>query len=86
MMPEAVLPSRPGIVNGETRRGPFSASLAASASNVPIPPKAEPTITPIRERSQLASSIPACVTAMRAAATAKWVYLSFCLTDLAESK
>ena len=50
---------RPGMKNGETRRGPFSFSMIAVSAMPSMPPMPEPIITPVAFWSSSASGLPA---------------------------
>jgi hypothetical protein len=71
--PEHMLPMSEGIVNGETLRGPRSASTLSCDSYVYMPPIPDPTITPTRSPSSFVMSRPESVTACFAATKPKWV-------------
>ncbi len=81
-IPAAVLPNIIGIVYGPTADGPLVFKSTTAFSKLSMPPNAEPIITPTLVGSTAEDdnkSIPASAKAKCDAATAKWVYKSFCL-------
>jgi len=70
IMPLAIFEIIMGMVNGDTRLGPFSNKVTCSRSKVAKPPIPLPTITPKRRLSIAATSTPASAIAILAAATA----------------
>ena len=63
---------RPGMKNGETRRGPFSCSVMAVSAMPSMPPMPEPISTPVEFCSSLLCGCqPASSSAWRAAHMAK---------------